>query len=174
MFLAHLPAGYLLSRGLLALPGAARLPLTQQRQLLATGLFASILPDLDALYFYLGTDHSISHRAFPSHWPALWLALFLFAALLAYSLRQRGWLPYNLFVFANVQLHFVLDTVAGPIRWLAPFDHTHFVWMHVPRQPGWWVWSYFTHVSMLFEILIIAAAAWLAWHTARQHTVTVR
>ena len=169
MFLAHLPAGYLLARGLLALPGASSLPLTQQRRLLITGLIASVLPDFDYLYFELATNHSISHRAFPSHWPPSWLLIFFLVAVLACVLRQREWHGCNLFLLAGVQLHFMLDTIAGPIRWLAPFDHTRFTLFHVPRQPGWWVWSYANHFSGWLEVAIIATALWLAWHTCRQH-----
>lgn len=171
MFIAHLPAGYLLSRGLLALPPFARLPIAQQRRLLVAGLFASILPDLDLFYLYLFAPHGQGHRGYPSHWPLLWLALSLIVALAAEACRRRDWHGFNLFVLANVQLHLLLDTVAGPVRWLAPFDHTRFVWMIVPRQPGWWVWSYVVHVSMFFEILIVVAAAWLASQTARQHSI---
>lgn len=173
MFLAHLPAGYLLSRALLTLPGAERLPQASRCRLLATGLIASILPDLDILYMFLFNDYSLNHRALPSHWPPLWLALFLITALLLHGLRRREWQWHNLFLLANVQLHFVLDTVAGPIRWLAPFDHTRFAWMHVPRQSGWWVWSYVSHVSALIEVLVIAAAAWLAWRTVALHRAPV-
>jgi len=173
MFLAHLPAGYLLSRALLSLPDTQRLPQASRCRLLACGLIASILPDLDLLYLYCFSEHGFNHRAFPTHWPLLWLALFLSVALLFYGLRQREWQWHNLFLLANVQLHFVLDTIAGPIRWLAPFDQTRFAWMHVPRQPGWWVWSYVSHVSALIEVLIIAAASWLAWRTVTQHRAPV-
>lgn len=168
MFLAHLPAGYLLTQGLLALPGARALPDTSRQQLLATGLIASILPDFDMFYFYLFSSQQINHRAFPSHWPLAWLTLSAIAALLACKrVRSGHW--FNIFLLANVQLHFVLDTIVGSIRWLAPFDHTRFTWMHLPRTSGIWFWKSAGNTYALLELAIILAATWLAWKTLTQH-----
>lgn len=168
MFLAHLPASYLLSCSLLALPAAADLPHDQKRRLLITGTLAGILPDLDVLYFYLLSNQHIGHRAFPSHWPQLWLLMCILVAVATTMLRNREWFWHNWFLLSGVQLHFLLDTIAGPIRWLAPFNHTRFTLFHVPRQPGWWVWSYVVHFSAWLEVILIVAAAWLAWHTHRR------
>lgn len=169
MFLAHLPAGYLLTRGLLTLPGARALPDISRQRLLATGLIASVLPDFDMFYFYLFSSQQINHRAFPSHWPLVWLALFAIAALLLACKRARIGHWFNFFLLANVQLHFVLDTIVGSIRWLEPFDHTRFTWMHLPRTSGVWFWKSAGNIYALLELAIILAAVWLAWQTITQH-----
>lgn len=71
MLIGHLPAGYLASTVALDRLGADR-PL--RTRLLAVGLFASVAPDIDLLYFH-GVDSSAHHHAFPTHWPVVWLAL---------------------------------------------------------------------------------------------------
>jgi len=64
MFIAHLPAGYLLSRSLLAcLPLEQRVPLAR-RKLLAAGLIGSVLPDIDLIYFYLLADRLVGHHVY--------------------------------------------------------------------------------------------------------------
>ena len=167
MFFAHIPAGYLLSQGLLNIRAAQRLTPNTQRKLLATGLVASVLPDLDLVYFYLEACCRGGHRVLPSHWPMLWLGVALLVTLVAWIARRKDWLWYNLFLLANVQLHFLLDTVAGPIRWFHPFDPSYFTWIYVERKPGWWVWSYLTHISMIIELSIVVAAC-LYWWCARK------
>ena len=46
MFIAHLPAGYLLTSAMQARMG------DRSRGVLAVGLAASVLPDIDLLWFY--------------------------------------------------------------------------------------------------------------------------
>tara|TARA_R110000868_G_scaffold10226_12_gene50135 strand:+ start:655 stop:852 length:198 start_codon:yes stop_codon:yes gene_type:complete len=64
MFIAHLPAGYLLTS---AIQTRAR---NQSLSLLATGLVASVLPDADLLWFYLFDNRQHVHHAYITHTPA--------------------------------------------------------------------------------------------------------
>lgn len=161
MFFAHMPAGYLLSRGLLALmPGEKSA--VAERRLLAAGMLASVLPDFDLLYFYLWSDQTVGHRAYWTHAPLFWLCLGPVAALVATLLRKPGWHPINAFVLANVLLHLLLDTFAGPVRWPYPFSAEYVQLFDVPRGQGWWVSSYLAHWSIGVEAAITFAAAWVA------------
>lgn len=69
MFIAHAPAGYLLLRVL-----STRLQ--YRLSLWLTGLFFSVAPDLDLIWFYAFSDRSIPHHQFVTHWPLFWLVLF--------------------------------------------------------------------------------------------------
>ena len=56
MFVAHIPAGYLLTRYLSR--GHA-----DRKALILTGLVASVLPDTDLLWFYLVDNRQTAHHA---------------------------------------------------------------------------------------------------------------
>jgi len=62
MFIAHLPAGYMLSKGVVALGHLRRLGEQTKRRLIAAGMIGAIIPDIDLLYFYL-----IDHRQHGHH-----------------------------------------------------------------------------------------------------------
>lgn len=168
MYFAHLPASYLLSRALLTLPGCARQSQTQRRRLLAIGTLAGSLPDFDVPFSYFATDHGINHRALPSHWPLSWLLIFSLLALAAHIHGRREWQWHNFFLLAGVQLHFVLDTIAGPIRWLSPFQHTRFSLYQAPKPGYGSIWSHAIHFSAGMEIALIVAAIGLIWRTSAQ------
>lgn len=68
MFIAHLPAGYLVARHLAN--GHER-----RKWLIIAGLCASILPDLDLLWFYLIDNRQTAHHAYVFHWPLFWIFL---------------------------------------------------------------------------------------------------
>ena len=105
MFIGHLPAGYLATTAVL-------------------GRAASVLPDLDLLYFYFVSDRRQVHHAYLPHLPLACLAAMGAAALVLWIVRARptAWLALGVFGL-NVMLHLVLDTSAGGIRWLWPFSH---------------------------------------------------
>src|SRR5438309_11966760 len=102
MFIAHIPAGYLLTR-----------TLTRDRKLLALGMAASVLPDADLLWFYFVDHRQHGHHSFATQLPFDCLVATLFA--LALLPRHRFEVAI---VSANVFLHLILDTVAGGIEWL--------------------------------------------------------
>ncbi len=70
MFIAHLPAGYVLTRHLLDRAPAGD---ALSRRILAFGLLASVLPDFDLLYFYLIDNRQTLHHLYWPHLPAFWL-----------------------------------------------------------------------------------------------------
>jgi inner membrane protein len=152
MFIAHLPAGYLLTSAIEARMGR------RSRAVMATGLVASVLPDLDLLWFYLVDARARPHHEYLFHAPLFWVVL----ALLAWgAARLLHWRDVPLLVgvaLANLLLHMLLDTVAGGIRWLWPFSDASLVLAHVPAGRSWWVWNFVLHWTFLLEVLICAAA----------------
>lgn len=115
MFIAHLPAGYILTHCI------ARKNETIRSRALAVGLIFSVLPDLDLLYFYLGDGRRTPHHDYWTHLPIFWLGV---AALTAAALTLAG-KRHSMFLvwvaLANVMMHLLLDSIAADIRWLLPF-----------------------------------------------------
>ena len=160
MMIAHIPAGYLATRRLL---DARAMDGRSLRLLIALGLFASVFPDIDLLYFYLIDNRRTLHHEYWTHIPAFWAVLALGTFALCRLARFRlPLLPFAVF-FANIFLHMILDTVAGGILWLYPWDSTSFVLVEVPSRFGWWLWNFILHWSFLFELAI------LAWFAFRLH-----
>ncbi len=158
MFIAHLPAGYLLSRDLERRLGPG---------LLAAGLLGSIFPDLDLLRFYLLDERRTPHHAYWTHWPLAWLllgALTLGACAVAAS--RRGAALTVTFV-ASVLLHLALDTVPSSIRWLAPLSMQGFNLVSVPPGRGWWVANFVLHWTFCLE-LGICLWAMVVWEGERR------
>lgn len=150
MFIAHLPAGYILTK---VMP-----PKKKSAALWATGLFFAIAPDLDLVYFYLFSARKIPHHAYISHWPILWLALAGAVFILSLLLHKRSWRPFIAIGLANVLLHLVLDSIAAEIYWLAPFSGMYVNLVEVPARYAWWVYSFILHWTFGIELLICLAA----------------
>ncbi|WP_010138413.1 metal-dependent hydrolase [Oceanicola sp. S124] len=148
MFLAHLPAGYLLAR-----------QLAKRRALILTGCAASLLPDTDLLWFYLVDQRQTLHHAYVFHWPLFWIATALAGWGLARVLNRPRILPFLGVALACLLLHMVLDSLAGGIAWLAPLSDLELRLVEVPARHGWWVWNFVLHWTMLVEVLILAAFA---------------
>jgi membrane-bound metal-dependent hydrolase YbcI (DUF457 family) len=161
VFIAHLPAGYLATRFVLHRHPA---PQPLRRGLLALGMAASVLPDLDLLWFYFVDDRRQVHHAYLPHLPLAWIALFAAAALVLWMRRagRAAWL--RLLVFgANILLHVVLDSTAGGIRWLWPFSDAEFAMSHVPARHHPWYLNFVLHWTFALELAILAAAVWYGW-----------
>ena len=156
MMIAHIPAGYLLSRRLA--PRLAGNP-ARLRGLMALGLVAAVLPDIDLFYFYLIDNRQTLHHEYWTHVPTFWAAVALVVAGLFRLARAP--IPTAAFalIFANIFLHLVLDTMAGGIAWAYPWDQTSFVAVTVPARFDWWVWNFVLHWSFLAEIAILGWAA---------------
>jgi len=145
MFVAHAPAGYLLTRTL------------RLRAPLWIGLLGSVFPDLDMLYFYLLDDCQHLHHSYWTHIPAFWVTVWL-AGLVLTRGRARQFRPWVHLFVASVLLHLALDTVCGGIRWLAPVNGHSFRLFTVESRHGWWVANFLLHWTALFELAIILAA----------------
>ena len=148
MFIAHLPAGYLLSQGHPSLRRHAT-PL----------MVCAILPDSDLIWFYLINSSATHHTLLP-HRPILWFT----ACILRLVLRWIG------AIGLGALLHLSLDTVAGQIAWGWPLWNNAQPLVVVPATPGWWVMSFLTHWTFLIEFTICAAAAAVWVH----HRCTLR
>jgi hypothetical protein len=163
MFIAHLPAGYILSVlsfQQLTPSGVDRNPY------LRAGLFGAIAPDLDMIYFYGFDHHAHPHHSYFSHFPSIWL-LTLALAVIWLRCANRKALPLLMTIFnANSMLHMLLDSLAGGIYWLAPFVMKPFSLVTVdrPHEP-WWL-NFLLHWSFLLELTIVVWAAWL-WRQAK-------
>jgi inner membrane protein len=160
MLIAHLPAGYLLSR---------RLSKNRDNRawLIFAGLCASILPDFDLLWFYLIDDRQHIHHAYLFHWPLFWIALASVAFALARLMRWSAAVPFIFGMLSCLLLHMVLDSVAAEIAWLAPFSEAEVNLVQVPATHDWWVWSFVLHWTFLVEIAIVCAAAVALWRDMR-------
>jgi inner membrane protein len=168
VFIAHIPAGYLATRLVLHREAA---PEPLRRRLLALGMIASVLPDLDLLWFYFVDHRRQVHHAYLPHLPLAWIALFAAAVLGMWIGRAKrtAWLAMIVFA-ANILLHVVLDTTAGGIRWLWPFSNAEFAMSHVEARHQAWYLNFVLHWTFVLELAILAAALWYAWrrHVSRR------
>lgn len=155
MFIAHAPAGYLLSRYL-----ASRISGTpnQTRSLLWLGIFASIVPDLDLFYFYLLDNRQHSHHSYWTHTPIYWLGIFALCYLSSAALKLQKLFPIQVVFFSNIFLHLLLDSVVGDIRWFYPFSNNSYSLFTVPAQYDWWVKNFICHWTFIIELTIFALA----------------
>ncbi|WP_337267583.1 metal-dependent hydrolase [Oryzifoliimicrobium ureilyticus] len=148
MLIAHLPAGFIVGRfakGRTSAPG-----------MVPAAMIGSIVPDLDIFYFYLFNSR-IHHHAFFMHWPLFWLVLAAITLALIAGIDRR-WLPAGFIFFFATLLHMVMDTVAAPLFWLAPFSSRAFQMVEVPANYSHWIISFMLHWTFLLELTICAVA----------------
>lgn len=147
MFIAHLPAGYLLTKRI------------QQKihetKYLWIGLSASVLPDIDMLYFYFVDNRQKLHHEYWTHLPMFWLLLWAMIAIGNLYFKSRTVTVVSLIFFSNIFLHLVLDTLVGGISWLYPWSSQSFSLVTVPATHAFWVLSFMMHWSFLVELAII-------------------
>jgi LexA-binding, inner membrane-associated putative hydrolase len=152
MFVAHLPAGYLVGAAT-----AGRWPVAHFRNAWCAVLLGSIAPDLDLFYYYLVSDRSINHHVYPTHVPIVWLMVSFTVAFCLWRAPPRWRIVWALFCTGWL-LHLVLDTVAGHIWWLWPWVTTPYVLIEVPRRFDLWWLNFLTHPSILLELVITGCA----------------
>ena len=156
MLIAHLPAGYLLARRIA--PRLAAAP-AHARRLMAVGLAASVLPDIDLVYFYLADGRQTLHHDYWTHIPGFWPAAMLAAAGLLWLARVKiPWREFLVFL-AGIFLHLALDTPTGGIAWGWPVSQHRFLLVEIPARFDWWVWNFVLHWAFLAELAIVARAA---------------
>jgi inner membrane protein len=148
MLIAHLPAGCIVA--------TAACRRATSPAVMAAALIGSVAPDFDMIYFY-ASGGRVHHHAYVTHWPLFWLA----SALLILPLLK--WLhPASLFAgcvfFTAAILHMVLDTIAAPLLWLAPFSFHEFEMVRVPATHANWIASFMLHWTFLLEISICLSA----------------
>ena len=153
MFIAHLPAGYLITRAL-------QNKFNNHKYLWA-GLLGSVFPDLDLFYFYLISKRQISHHDYWSHIPFLWLCFMLLTFLVIKILKKDNWQFPILLFFVGIFSHMILDSIAAPIHWFYPFSQKAFQLVEVPSVYDWWVWNFILHWSFVLEIGICLCAGFV-------------
>jgi inner membrane protein len=156
MFIAHIPAGYL------AASLAARKN-ENNRKLVATGLFFSVLPDFYLLWFYLVDNRQTAHHEYIFHWPLFWISAALLVWATSRALGKNDIQPYITVALVCLLLHMALDSFAAEIYWLRPFSDVHVNAVEVLPRFEWWVLNFVFHWTFAAEIAICVAAAVLFW-----------
>ena len=164
MFIAHMPAGYLFTRYCVRRLGSKVDSISTLKYYVMFGLLCSVLPDFDLMYFYLIDNRQHAHHSYWTHIPLFWVLLsgLLYFGAKAFFKKKLGLL--SVLMLVNTELHLLLDSVAGGIYWLYPFNRDYYHLFDVSAQYDWWVFNFIFHWSSLFEVLIIAAAIYVSWH----------
>lgn len=119
----HLAAGYLVSKALIQV-GAFPLSAQEYNVAIATGMIASVIPDLDLIYFFFKNKSAklqddTSHRTLYSHAPFLWalvgILIYMFAS--TEVIKVSG-----LALWLGSWSHFLGDSIEYGIMWLWPFS----------------------------------------------------
>lgn len=174
MFIAHLPAGYLVARF-----AASRLGVEATPGLMLAGMAGGIFPDIDLIYGALVDGGRIHHHQYWTHLPVLWLTLsiaatflhrrFLSDTLLAGRFGGRFHKHQLLVFLLGIWSHLFLDSVAGDIWWLWPWLDTPFSMVHVPSiHSPWWL-NYLLHWTFFLELATVTLALSLAWRATRRN-----
>jgi inner membrane protein len=161
MFIAHLPAGYLITRYYLCVMEANFMKSSALKYYVMFGLFCSVLPDFDLIYFYLIDNRQHAHHSYWTHIPMFWVLLSVSLYCGAKVLFKQNVGPASVILLVNTQLHMLLDSVAGGIYWLYPLYDEKYRLFDVTSRFDWWVWNFVLHWTFLLELLIIIAAAYL-------------
>lgn len=159
MLIAHLPSGYLVGAALRRLWPAAP-------GVMAAALIGSVLPDVDVAYFLVIDGGRRHHHDYLTHWPLFWLASGAVALPLIRAFRRK-WFPAAAAFFVGVMVHMALDTVASPIKWLAPFSDAATELVRVPGNYSHWLISFVLHWTFLLE-LAVCGLAWFVWRMRAQ------
>lgn len=159
MLIAHLPSGYILGT-------FARIRWRDGAGIMAAALVGSVIPDIDMLYFHFVDGGRTHHHAYITHWPLFWAAAGLVALAVARRCARQHLAATGAFL-AGAMLHMILDTLASPIMWLAPFDHRVFELVVVPATYRNWVMSFVLHWTFALELLICVWALLLGFRRAR-------
>ncbi|MEZ4240704.1 MAG: metal-dependent hydrolase [Myxococcota bacterium] len=142
MLVAHAPVGWLTGSTL------------RGRSARVACVVGALLPDVDVVPSLVLHVH---HHDWPTHWPVTWLLLGLGVAPLLAG-RARPVARLVLLALANAELHLALDTLAGDVRWLAPWSFQPFALVHVQRTfEPWWV-NFLLHPTFLAELALVALA----------------
>ncbi|MDP2691625.1 MAG: metal-dependent hydrolase [bacterium] len=152
MLIAHLPAGYLMSRQVQKV--------YKTHRFLWIGLVASVFPDLDLIWFYFVDNRAYLHHSYWVHKPVFCLAFFVVCYVLyrLFGSGKKQWEYVIVLFFSNWLLHLVLDTVVGEIQWLYPYTTERYALFEVPAVYGWWLWNFVFHWSFVLEVGIVVVA----------------
>ena len=151
MLIAHLPAGYLLTKYIQKATG--------KRKYIWLGLIASILPDIDLFYFYLIDSKQTNHHDYFTHFPMFWGLMLFYSVGFVYLFLHKKKAYFFLCIFySNIFLHMLLDSYAGYIKWFYPVFYVKTNLIEISANYDWWVWSFVLHWSFIAEVCIVTAA----------------
>ena len=149
MLIGHLPAGYFTTKFLLK-----RLKAPLSKWWFLVGLIAAILPDFDIAYWVIFGRPGDSHRNYFSNYPFIYLTTLILCVLIYLVIRKK-WFKYGIIVvFANIFVHFFLDTFFVGIKWLWPFYGKLLGVYNVNFAEGLLVDNYFHHWLWYAEIAL--------------------
>jgi inner membrane protein len=119
-------------------------------RLLAAAMAASVIPDLDAIGFWIGIpyDHVLGHRGFTHS--LVFAALLAAVAAAAHRFLRSGALAAFLIVFVSAASHGFFDAMTDGglgVAFFSPFSNERyfFPWRVIPVSPiavsGFWSWG---------------------------------
>ncbi|SDR28268.1 inner membrane protein [Pseudovibrio sp. Tun.PSC04-5.I4] len=155
MFIAHLPASYLLGKA------GAKLNKIDAAAIVLWTSIGGVLPDIDMFYFYLIDSQSTHHRSYITHWPVTWVIVIITSLLLIRFHRRLSIALLGL-GFGSM-LHMVLDSIAAPVLWMAPFSQMKIELITIPAVYENYIWSFVLHWTFAFEVIICIVAAVVFW-----------
>ena len=186
IFPGHIAGGYLVTKLVIAVASAHRLavPADQASTLIATGIIAGYLPDIDMVFYLLRSRFSTvppknqSHRNYITHAPLFWFAISFFVL-------GVGWIGSSAFttllgwiLFAGTGSHFLFDSIEYGIMWLWPFSTRRFAFRKYLYQPEiiaptgtiahyleefTKVWN--KRLTFVLEVLVVIAALLVFFHS---------
>lgn len=161
MFIAHLPAGYLLTRFVLKKTNYTTQRHTNYFYLL--GALFSVLPDFDLFYFYF-FNASQPHHVYAPHIPLYWPLISSVVFIVAYKIKSNDLKLTAMLLLGNTLLHMLLDTLAGGIMWLYPYTSEFIRFSYIPATHNLWVMNFIMHWTFIFEIIICLTAIVIFLH----------
>ena len=167
MIIAHLPAGYIVSKLLVRRFEVFNISTTT---FLWAGVIGAFFPDFDMLYFYLIDHRQHHHHTYITHYPILWLTLLTVSVLWLYYAKAKANAVYATIFSLNGFIHMFLDTIVGDIWWLAPWVMDKpFAFFTVPAlYKPWWL-NFILHWSFALELVILIYAIYLWRKSARKN-----
>jgi inner membrane protein len=153
MFIAHLPAGYILTKTLQKKLGTSKY--------LFLGLLGSVVVDIDIIYFYLIDNRQNLHHGYWIHVPFYWMIIAIVTILLFWMMKKRKYIIASIIFFGNVFLHLFLDTLVGKIEWLYPLSNKGYYLFDVPAVYDFWVWNFVFHWTFFIEVGIVVWAGYV-------------
>jgi membrane-bound metal-dependent hydrolase YbcI (DUF457 family) len=153
ILIAHLPAGYLIAK-LTQKSGRV----LSQTAFVAT-LIGAVIPDIDMLWFWTVDHRQHHHHGYFTHWPSFWLLVFLVGLAVSLLSSKRECAVVVCMFTLGTMSHMILDSVAAPIMWLAPFSDQWFELCHVPASAHGATYALITHWTFGLELTICFTAA---------------
>lgn len=159
MLLAHVPAGYLLTRILSRTIFKESIDPKRSDRLyqivMFAGLIGAILPDVDFIYHLFFDPNRTPHHSYITHMPILWISLTVLSIFIGKIFKIPNFTIVSVTACLSALLHLVCDTITGVIYWLYPLSSKDFNVFSVSDVHIWWVQNYLSHWTFLIEIAIV-------------------